>query len=86
MRVVWTRSSLRAPSENASIVKSAESTEIQIESLREEFKDLKTILQAWTVQESPGEVHGGACCTLASNTNRSAPILPKRPWSQRRST
>jgi predicted aspartyl protease len=24
--------------------------------------------------------------TLASNTNNSAPFLPKRPWSQRRST
>ena len=44
----------QTPTENVSTVKSAESTESQLESLRAEFKELKTYFQ--TVPELPGKV------------------------------
>ena len=50
----------QTPTENVSTVTSSESTESKLETLRTEFKELKTILHAQAAQEPAGEVHAVA--------------------------
>lgn len=56
-RIEEVLSRTQTPTENVATVESAESTESQLESLRAEFKELKTLLQVQAVPESSGEVH-----------------------------
>ena len=56
-RIEQVLSRTQTPTENVVTIKSAESTESQLESLHAELKELKTLLQAQAVPESAGEVH-----------------------------